>query len=319
MSPLRMSRMYRPADTATTAPRIELTPMPQLAEATNKKDDWTGTTDAASRRRAQTRLNTRAYRKKTEGFSKESRKGVQCHVRDIHQTRTTGGMLGYGAAVRFHGSSVPYQTAVQCANSLIPGTNSDRQQQYNNIAFPLSPDHLITLLQYNVLRALSVNRTLISGILTTPLDCSEETIHVLSYRPSSNSQSLLPPSLLPTTLQQTVPHGDWVDIFPCPAARDRVIRAAGTFDEDELWADCIGGAVRGLSRRRGGAARRRCVVAAVGRFGVGDVGGVRAEVGVVICYRRHGAGDAGGDESVAEGEGEEALWYDIICASPNAV
>ncbi|KAK7946974.1 uncharacterized protein PG986_011295 [Apiospora aurea] len=130
-------------------------------------------------------------------------------------------------------------------NPLMPGTNTKKRQQCN-IVFPLSPDHLITLLQYNVLRALSANRTLVSGILSTPLDCSEETIHVLSYRPSSNSQSLLPPSLLPTTLQQTVPHGDWVDVFPCPAARDRVIRAAGTFDEDELWADCIGGLYEGF-------------------------------------------------------------------------
>ncbi|KAK5263572.1 hypothetical protein LTR40_014649, partial [Exophiala xenobiotica] len=38
--------------------------MPQLAEAINKEDNWTGTKDAAARRRAQTRLNTRAYRKR---------------------------------------------------------------------------------------------------------------------------------------------------------------------------------------------------------------------------------------------------------------
>lgn len=35
------------------------------AQAINREDDWTGTTDAAARRRAQTRLNTRAYRKQT--------------------------------------------------------------------------------------------------------------------------------------------------------------------------------------------------------------------------------------------------------------
>ncbi|ENH62102.1 hypothetical protein FOC1_g10015061, partial [Fusarium oxysporum f. sp. cubense race 1] len=31
-------------------------------QALSLEDDWTGTTDAASRRRAQTRLNMRAYR-----------------------------------------------------------------------------------------------------------------------------------------------------------------------------------------------------------------------------------------------------------------
>ncbi|KAK8024464.1 hypothetical protein PG993_012530 [Apiospora rasikravindrae] len=160
-------------------------------------------------------------------------------------------------------SMVPASRTKQLYNArtpLMPSTNSNRDRQ-RSIVFPLSPDHLITLLQYNVLRALAVNRTLISGILSTPLDCIEESIHVLSYRPADPSRPLLPPSLVPTTLQQTVLHGDWVDIFPCPSARDRVIRAAGTFDEDELWADCIGGMYEGFPddevERRGSLRGRR--------------------------------------------------------------
>jgi hypothetical protein len=43
-----------------------------------------------------------------------------------------------------------------------------------------------------------------------------------------------------------VPHGDWIDLFPCPEGRDRLIRTTGTFDEDELWADCIGGLYEGF-------------------------------------------------------------------------
>lgn len=116
-------------------------------------------------------------------------------------------------------------------------------QEQSNIFFPLCPDHLITLLQFNALRALAVNRSLISGILVTPLDCaSEEVIHVTPY---PANPSLLPLTLLPTLLQQTVPHGDWIDMFPCPQARDSLIQAAGTFDDDELWADCIGGLYEG--------------------------------------------------------------------------
>lgn len=123
---------------------------------------------------------------------------------------------------------------------LLPG--NPRKEQLN-IVFPLCPDHLITLLQFNALRALAVNRTLISGILATPLDCDEEVIHVVAY---PTRPDLLPSTLLPTTLQQTVLHGDWIDMFPCPEGRDRLIRAAGTFDEDELWADCIGGLFEGF-------------------------------------------------------------------------
>jgi hypothetical protein len=50
-------------------------------------------------------------------------------------------------------------------------------------------------------------------------------------------------------------HSDWIDLFPCPEGRDRLIRAVGTFDEDELWADCIGGLYEGFPddelKRRG--------------------------------------------------------------------
>lgn len=125
-------------------------------------------------------------------------------------------------------------------NPLLP--DKPRKEQFN-IVFPLCPDHLITLLQFNALRAMAVNRTLISGILVTPLDCDEEVIHVIPY---PTKPELLPSTLLPTTLQQTVPHGDWIDMFPYPEGRDRLIRAAGTFDEDELWADCIGGLYEGF-------------------------------------------------------------------------
>jgi len=134
-------------------------------------------------------------------------------------------------------------------NPLLP--DKTRKEQFN-IVFPLCPDHLITLLQFNALRALAVNRTLISGILVTPLDCDKEAIHVIPY---PTKPELLPSTLLPTTLQQTVLHGDWIDMFPCPEGRDRLIRAAGTFDEDELWADCIGGLYEGFPddevKRRG--------------------------------------------------------------------
>lgn len=125
-------------------------------------------------------------------------------------------------------------------NPLLP--DKSRKEQFN-IVFPLCSDHLITLLQFNALRALAVNRTLISGILVTPLDCGEEIIHVIPY---PTKPELVPPQLLPTALQQTVPHGDWIDMFPCPEARDSLIRATGTFDEDDLWADCIGGLYEGF-------------------------------------------------------------------------
>ncbi|CAM1509569.1 Fc.00g033080.m01.CDS01 [Cosmosporella sp. VM-42] len=231
-----MISTHQPA--SSSAPRIQLESMPQLAEAINREDNWTGTQDAAARRRAQTRLNTRAYRKRKALAKKTEAPGA-----------ATGTLIKSEALVECWDieqqsvSIVPASRVKQLYNARKPLMPDKPRKEKFKIVFPLCPDHLITLLQYNALRALAVNRTLISGILVTPLDCDEEVIHVIPY---PNKPELLPSALLPTTLQQTVPHGDWVDLFPCPDARDRLIRAAGTFDEDELWADCSGGLYEGF-------------------------------------------------------------------------
>jgi len=144
-------------------------------------------------------------------------------------------------------SLVPASRAKQLYNPRRPLLPNRPGAKHFDILFPLSPDHLIPLLQINALRALAVNRTLISGILATPLDCAgsaaEEIIHTIPY---PHNPEIIPPTLLPTVLQQTMPHCDWIDLFPSPEGRDRLILATGTFDEDELWADCIGGLYEGF-------------------------------------------------------------------------
>ncbi|CAJ2508310.1 Uu.00g094960.m01.CDS01 [Anthostomella pinea] len=238
-----MISTYQPASSTAPCRGIQLSSMPQLAEAISKQDDWTGTNDAAARRRAQTRLNTRAYRKRKALAKKEAEAEASGSA--------TGTLVKSEPLVECWDndqqsvSTVPASHLKQLYNAKTPLLPAKpRKGQQFKIVFPLSPDHLITLLQFNVLRALAVNRSLISGILATPLNCGEEeVIHTVPY---PSKPQLLPPSLLPTALQQTVPHADWVDLFPCPDARDRLIRAAGSFDEDDLWADCIGGLYEGF-------------------------------------------------------------------------
>ncbi|KAI8622859.1 hypothetical protein F5Y19DRAFT_460805 [Xylariaceae sp. FL1651] len=231
-----MIGMYQPAN--STAPRIQLALMPQLAEARSREDNWTGTKDAVARRRVQTRLNTRAYRKR-EALAKKAEASSAAAATLIKSEELVKCWdIKQQSVSIFRASRI--KQLYNAENPLLP--DKPRKEQFN-LVFPLCPDHLITLLQFNALRASAVNRTLISGILVTPLDCDEEIIHVIPYpaRPE-----LLPLALLPTTLQQTVPHGDWIDLFPWPEGRDRLIRAVGTFDEDELWADCIGGLYEGF-------------------------------------------------------------------------
>lgn len=112
------------------------------------------------------------------------------------------------------------------------------------ITFPLSSDHLIVLLQFNVLRASLANRELVSQLGSAPTaECSSAAEHVLPY---PTDPGVVPPSLLPTALQRTIPHEGWVDIIPHPVWRDNVLLALGHFDEDALWSDIMGGLFEGF-------------------------------------------------------------------------
>ncbi|GAP84208.1 hypothetical protein SAMD00023353_13100060 [Rosellinia necatrix] len=238
-----MASPYQAAN--STVPCIQLAPMPQLAEATSREDDWTGTKDAAARRRAQTRLNTRAYRKrkaeaKRAGAPNGTAAQPEALVECWDDSRQSVAIVPASRIRRLYNARRPlFPPAADKPTTTVSGGGG------GVVMFPLSADHLITLLQFNALRALAVNRTLLSGALATPLDCGggEEVIRVTPY---PDDPGRLPPALLPTALQRTVPHADWVDVFPCPAGRDRLILAAGTFDEDELWDDCVGGLFDGF-------------------------------------------------------------------------
>jgi hypothetical protein len=63
----------------------------------------------------------------------------------------------------------------------------------------------------------------------------------------------IPPSLVPTPLQQTRYHSIWIDVFPIPRLRDNLIRREGRFDHWELMQDLVGELMSATpaSRRRG--------------------------------------------------------------------
>jgi len=132
---------------------------------------------------------------------------------------------------------IPYQPTT-------PNPATLNRPPAGRIILPLSPDHLITLLQFNVLRACLTNRRLLSSLNATPLDeYSSAALHIL---PNPSSPEAIPPSLHPTVLQRTVPHEEWIDLIPHPVWRDNIILAIGKFDEDELWSDTIGGLFEGF-------------------------------------------------------------------------
>jgi len=112
--------------------------------------------------------------------------------------------------------------------------------------FPLSSDHLLHLIHYNVFRGLIANKsvlrsttTLLSPIgITTPFaqDKFCEGYAVIQPLPNENP----PAALVPTPLQMQHPHTSWINIFPVPQIRDRLIRFYGIYDEEDLFADMVG-------------------------------------------------------------------------------
>ncbi|KAF2873691.1 hypothetical protein BDV95DRAFT_605172 [Massariosphaeria phaeospora] len=112
--------------------------------------------------------------------------------------------------------------------------------------FPLSPDHfLITLVQYNVLRAVLTNLAACSLLQSLPHTCEAILLPPLLPPPSTP-----PPTFTPTTLQKTVAHPQWLDSVPCPLFRDNLIRAnageIGEFDSEVLCNDICGGLYDGF-------------------------------------------------------------------------
>lgn len=69
-------------------------------------------------------------------------------------------------------------------------------------------------------------------------DCTGGALHTVLPLESPDQ---VPPPLAPTRTQTAVPHEPWVDVFPHPVWRDNFIKALGTFDEDELCSDMVGG------------------------------------------------------------------------------
>ncbi|KAL9077058.1 MAG: hypothetical protein Q9157_003506 [Trypethelium eluteriae] len=243
--------------------------MRQLVGAVDDDDDWTGMTDRAARKKRQNRLNVRAYRKRKALAAKDRSAAPRMNQSDTpnytaedNSEHSTPCWIENEQAI-CHLPVSRVKDIQPLKRALLPRTTTQSypERQFaamaSQIIFPLAPDHLITLVQYNVLRACLVNRELVFGSSPPDAkDCSSPALH-----PSATSSLLpehLPPDLRATSLQLTVPHEPWIDTIPHPGWRDNLIRLSGTYDEDDLWSDTIGGLFEGFS---GDESQRRGVIA----------------------------------------------------------
>lgn len=118
-------------------------------------------------------------------------------------------------------------------------------------SFPLSLDHLIPLIEYNVYRATLTNISIMSlfSLLYHP-NCPVGHHTPPPLFPHQSGAACIPPSLVPTPLQQTTPHENWIDILPSPGMRDNAIRATreGRLSNDRLCEDLLGGLCASLKK-----------------------------------------------------------------------
>ncbi|KAK9244236.1 hypothetical protein V1506DRAFT_507731 [Lipomyces tetrasporus] len=205
---------------------ISVEPMMNQLEVRGPEDDWTGITSTAERRRIQNRLHQRAYRRrqrKTDRVDSTARLSEHVYGTDVAPDLHNPGPCPDPALRNSEGSNSlvqfpevrPRQRQGTLCN-LNPAVAEIIINHYERWARQCSmhgspdADNLLTLVQFNVFRALEY------------LDIS---------RP--------PSALRPSALQRTVPHHPWLDLFPYPVMRDNILLAGEDFDDTELCIDLV--------------------------------------------------------------------------------
>jgi hypothetical protein len=106
------------------------------------------------------------------------------------------------------------------------------------VLYPISRDHLLPLVEYNVFRATSTNLQILGRKLRGSA-CSFGGNNPIF--PSPYAGVNVPNSLKPTLLQQSSLYEEWIDILPSPKMRDNAIRSRHLYTVGELCADLLGG------------------------------------------------------------------------------
>ncbi|EXJ64366.1 hypothetical protein A1O7_00702 [Cladophialophora yegresii CBS 114405] len=239
-------------------------------------EEWSGITDPVIRRKLQNRLNQRAARRRkaeqkagggagpsTSKARAAGLKDVRLHQRidlkDVVQLRTKQlGSTEWQAAVE------TFSQATQSPFVSIRSKHScqrwyevlleDRLVSIKELAekstqdgpddatlYKLPADHLISLVYYNVYRALISNVHLL-GLDLNLMYSDDYPSPFLPLSPTASSKiRQLPPTLEPTELQKTMAHHPMWDIFPDPEIRDNILRyGEENIDDLHLCLDMVG-------------------------------------------------------------------------------
>lgn len=99
-------------------------------------------------------------------------------------------------------------------------------------------DHLLTLVKINVYRAFVENMNAL-GMDVKGWMNADALSPFCTFEPKAFDR-VLPNHLQPTAIQRAVPHHPWLDFFPHPRMRDRLIFAGNNYDDEQLCIDIMG-------------------------------------------------------------------------------
>jgi hypothetical protein len=116
-----------------------------------------------------------------------------------------------------------------------------QNRQDTKFLYPLPFDHLISLVYYNVYRALVANVEML-GLDVNLMYTDDYPSPFTPLSPSASSAiRRLPPTLQPTVLQQTMAHHPQWDALPDPIVRDNILRyGEENIDDYDFCFDLIG-------------------------------------------------------------------------------
>jgi hypothetical protein len=233
----------------------------------NSREDWTGITSPAERRKLQNRLNQRArsqLNSSAEAYKIEvlTVAGTRDRVRSSNGSASsdTSPLVHLESVMGFVGKTSPPSGSSRNSRvghtapakpSCMAGTPRVQEimRRFADHAYASyiqgSPalSHLSLLVRYNVSSALARNADMLGvtaefyeweGI--SPFVKQGPTIGLTSPRRSVG----WPPNLHPTSLQCSMPHHPWLDLFPWPKVRDNMLMAfedPDICDDDELCHD----------------------------------------------------------------------------------
>ncbi|KAI3071518.1 hypothetical protein CBS147353_6424 [Aspergillus niger] len=208
----------------------------------------------AERRRIQNRVNQRAYRKRQAQISHDPTPkrwkvigtlggGDELDSRsesdaapDVHKPAPSFCLSNNFSQTKEHEGEIPCRLAPPCerrrAYQFALTLRRDYMQGTPQV------DHLLTLVKLNVYYAFAENMNAL-GMDVKGWMHADAVSPFCTFEPKALNR-VVPNYLQPTAIQRAVPHHPWLDFFPHPRMRDRLIFAGNKYDDEQLCIDIMG-------------------------------------------------------------------------------